>query len=166
MKNVGVFYQREGSADIEHIEIPAEQTVADLLAAIHAKHGGDPDVVIFAEDAEEPLAPTTAISAIAGTRGARVHVHKCRKIAVSVHFTDKTFERHFAPGTTVARVKHWAARDELHMSEEEASEHVLQLAGTTERPRPNTHIGALASCPGCRVAFDLIPAQRVNGASP
>jgi hypothetical protein len=51
------------------------------------------------------------------------------------------------------------------MTPEEASEHVLQILGTQDRPSPGTHLGALTKCPHCRLAFDLVPDQRVNGAS-
>jgi hypothetical protein len=50
------------------------------------------------------------------------------------------------------------------MSEEEAGEHVLQIAGTHNRPAPGTHIGALVSHGQCRIAFNLVPEERVNGA--
>jgi hypothetical protein len=49
------------------------------------------------------------------------------------------------------------------MTPEEAGEHVLQIAGTHDRPAPSTHLGALAACPHCQVIFDLVPDQRVNG---
>jgi hypothetical protein len=45
----------------------------------------------------------------------------------------------------------------------DAAEHVLQLTGTADRPDADTHIGALASCPDCRLAFDLVPLKRVEG---
>jgi hypothetical protein len=65
---------------------------------------------------------------------------------------------------TVARIKHWAAVTKFGMTEEEAGEHLLQIAGTQDRPTPGTHIGTLASSPECRVRFDLVPNERVNGA--
>ena len=51
------------------------------------------------------------------------------------------------------------------MSPEEASEHSLQIAGTYDRPAPRTHLGALTTCPHCRIAFDLVADQRVNGSA-
>ena len=44
-----------------------------------------------------------------------------------------------------------------------AGEHVLQIAGTHDRPSPSTHVGVLVHCPDCQIAFDLVPDQRVNG---
>jgi hypothetical protein len=49
------------------------------------------------------------------------------------------------------------------MTPQEAGEHVLQITGTKDRPDPGTHLGTLAACPDCRLAFDLVPNERVNG---
>ena len=38
------------------------------------------------------------------------------------------------------------------MTDEEAGEHVLQIAGTQDRPAPGTHIGTLADVPGLRAS--------------
>ena len=78
-------------------------------------------------------------------------------------FNGETVHHRFGPGATVARVKRWAAEKKFGMSDDEASEHVLQLAGGHERPAPGVHLGTLAVGPMCHVAFDLIPDQRVNG---
>lgn len=163
MKTVGVFYQREGSTEIEHVEIDKSGTIAQLKAAIYAKHGGDAAALLFLEDADEPVSNEATIESVAGPRGAKVHVHRCRRVVVLVHFAERTLERAFGPGATIARIKRWAAEQELNMSSDEASEHVLQITGSTTRPRPNTHIGTLARCPECTVSFDLVPDQRVNG---
>jgi hypothetical protein len=51
---------------------------------------------------------------------------------------------------------------ELKMSPVDASEHVLQITGTTDRPDPDVQIGALVSgC--CELAFSLVPVKRVEG---
>ena len=42
-------------------------------------------------------------------------------------------------------------------------EHVLQIAGTKDRPDPGTHLGTITSCPACKIGFDLVPNERVNG---
>lgn len=165
MATIGVFYQREGGGDIDFLEIDSALSIAKLKAAIGAKHGEEPEALVFPEDADEAISEDATIDSIAGPRGVKVHIHRCRRVNVVVHFADRTLERAFAPGATIARIKRWAAEDELKMSPEEASEHVLQLTGSTTRPRPNTHVGTLAQCPTCSVSFDLVPDQRVNGYS-
>ena len=106
-----------------------------------------------------------AIGTLCGAGGGKIHLHRCRHVATEVSFGGDAAHHKFGPGTTVARVKHWAAVQKFHMSEEEAGEHHLQISGTQDRPAPGMHIGTLASCPECRVRFDLVPDERVNGAA-
>src|SRR3546814_8361903 len=81
-----------------------------------------------------------------------LHLHRCRHIMVAVTYNGETIDRKFAPGATIARVKRWAAERKFGMTEEEAGEHVLQIAGTHERPAPGTHIGVLANRKTCGLA--------------
>ena len=57
----------------------------------------------------------------------------------------------------------WVTVRKFGMTEEEASHHHLQITGTTDEPDPGTHIGTLAYCPKCSVAFDLVTTPKVNG---
>jgi hypothetical protein len=163
MLTIPVFYQAENLGRIEHIPFPIESSLADLLEAIRTKHGIKDVVVLFLEEAEEPADLTTLLRDAANPQGLKVHLHRCHRIEVSVTFNG-TKQHAFAPGASVARVKRWAVEKAFPMSPEEAGEHVLQIAGTTERPSPSTHVGTLTTCPGCRVHFDLVPHERVNGA--
>jgi hypothetical protein len=163
MQTIQVFYQAEGLAHVEHANFSPDTTLADVLAAIRSKCSTDAAALLFLEDADEPIELGKLLRDVAGPNGLKVHLHRCRRIEVSVTFNG-TKERVFAPAITVARVKRWAT-DAFHMSPEDAGEHVLQLAGTTERPSPGTHLGTLAAHPHCRVRFDLVPNERVNGAT-
>lgn len=163
MTTIDVFYQGDGIREIEHIEISADENFAALRKVLAEKHGLAPDVLLFLEDGEEPVSEVLIVREHAGPAGVKVHVHRCRHVEVTVTFNGETVHHRFGPGTTVARVKRWAAEKKFGMSEEEATEHVLQIAGTQERPAPGTHLGTLATCPKCHVAFDLVPDQRVNG---
>jgi hypothetical protein len=163
MKPIDVFYQGEGVRGIEHLEADASQTFAAVKVAVTTKHGLADDVLIFLEDSDEPVDERRLLSDHAGPAGVKAHLHRCRHIEVAVTFNAETVHHRFGPGTTVARVKRWAAEHKFGMTPEEASEHVLQIAGTQDRPPPGTHLGTLASCPHCRIAFDLVPDQRVNG---
>lgn len=164
MKLLQVFYQLEGAASVEHLEVPADATFADLIKALAGKHGIDAATLLFAEDGEEPVGPEAPLASAAHGGAVKVQAHRCKRINVFVTFNGRTVSDAFAPGTTVGRVKKWAAEKQFHMSPDEAGEHVLQIAGTQERPAPNTHVGSLATHPACRVAFDLVPNERVNGA--
>jgi hypothetical protein len=164
MKTIDIFYQREGIREIEHLEAAPEQTFAAVKALLVEKHALLGEVMIFLEDSDDPVVETLIILEHSGPAGIKAHLHRCRHVEASVTFNNETVEHRFGPGTTVARVKHWAAERKFGMNHEEASEHVLQITGTHDRPPPGTHLGTLASCPHCRVAFDLVPDQRVNGA--
>jgi len=165
MTSIDIFYQGEGLREIEHIEVGPEQTLSSVKALILEKHGLQGDVLIFLEDSDEPLDEAVAVRQQAGPTGLKVHLHRCRHIEVDVRFNNETARHRFGPGATIARVKRWAAEHKFGMTPEEASEHVLQILGTQDRPSPGTHLGALTKCPDCRLVFDLVPDQRVNGAS-
>jgi hypothetical protein len=163
MNPIDIFYQAHGLREIEHIEAQADETVAAVKARLIAKHGCEADTLVFLEDQENPLDDNELIGKVCGAAGAKLHLHRCRQVEVAVTFVVDTQRHKFAPAATVARVKAWAAR-KFGMTEDEAGEHVLQISGTQERPAPGTHIGTLASCPDCRIRFDLVPDQRINGA--
>lgn len=163
MKNIDIFYYGEGFATLEHIELDADASFGDLLGLLITKHDLAADTVLFVENEDEPADAKGLIGKKAGRGCVKVHVNRCRKVSVAVHFKDKTIRHEFAPSTTVARVKHLVAIKKLGMSEEEASDHHLQLAGTTTQPDPGTHLGALASCQKCKVEFDLVTTPKVNG---
>jgi hypothetical protein len=165
MTAIDVFYQGEGVREVEYIELGPDHTFASLKSILIEKHGLETDVLIFLEDSDEPLDELLLVREHAGHVGVKVHVHRCRHVEVAVTFNNETVHHRFGPGATVARVKHWAAEHKFKMSPEEASEHVLQIKGTHDRPAPGTHLGTLAACPHCAVAFDLVPDQRVNGAA-
>lgn len=163
MQTIPVFYQAESLGRIEHLPFPVESSLADLLEAIRAKHGITDTALLFLEDAEEPADLKRLLRDLASAQGLKVHLHRCHRIEVSVSFNG-TKEHSFAPGASVARVKRWVVEKAFPMSPEDAGEHVLQIAGTTERPSLGTHLGSLTAYPGCRVRFDLVPHERVNGA--
>ena len=163
MKDIDIFYQVEGVSEIQHISAASDEQLGALKTRIAAKHSIGNDGALFPEDIDDPVNETVTVGSIATPAGAKLHLHRCRSITVTVAFAGRMLEHRFGPGTTVARVKNWAAQ-QLGMSKEDAGEHVLQISGTRERPTPSTHIGTLASCPACRVSFDLVPDERVNGA--
>lgn len=165
MKTIDLFYQGEGVAEIEYLEIEPNTTFADIKARLIDKHGGAADALLFAEDEDDPLDDAQTVEDRAGGKGLKLHLHRCRHITVSVTYNGETIDRKFAPSATVARIKRWAAERKFGMTDEEAGEHVLQIAGTYERPAPGTHIGVLANRKTCGLAFDLVADERVNGAS-
>ena len=143
MNLIDVFYQGERLGEIRHLEVGSDATFGVLMARIAEKHGLTADVVIFIEDKDEPIGGDVPLKEHASPTRLKVHVHRVREVKVTVTFNGKTVERLFGPGTTVGRVKRWAAVREFRMTVDEAGEHALQIRGTYERPALGTHIGDL-----------------------
>lgn len=162
---ISVFYQAENLRDIGHLEVEPNATIAQLKELVAKATGAEGEVVLFIEDEDEPLEVDVVVKDVAGANGLKVHAHRCKEIAVAVTFNRKVARRKFKPGTTVAKVKKWAATKEFGMTPDEAGEHLLQIVGTHDRPAPNTHLGTLVTHPHCQIGFDLVPDERVNGAS-
>lgn len=164
MKFIDLFYQGEGVSEISHIELEPDATFAGLKARLTEKHQIPVDALLFIEDEDDPIDEGALVKDRATAKGLKIHIHRCRHVEVSVMFNAENVERRFPPSATIARVKRWAAEKKFGMSEDEAGEHVIQIAGTHERPTPGTHIGVLTDGKVCGLAFDLVPDERVNGA--
>lgn len=164
MPTVQLFLQYEGHPGVELIQLDENATVADLIEA--AGKAGLPDdrkegASVFAHDADAPLDLTMPLKA-AGVRDKhRVHVHRCKRVEVTLHFNERTVKLSFPPAATVDKVKKEFVK-EIKMSAVDATEHVLQLCGSTDRPTPDTHIGSLV-CGCCSLCFDLVPIKRIEG---
>lgn len=165
MKSVEILLQGENIPDIQVVALGSGKDVKDVLAAAEKHRCGDAkgEFHVFTEEGDEPLKEGDQFPEYGDGQPVRLHVHRCRRVAVAVTFNGVTEEHRFGPGTPVAVVKKWAAIAAFGMTPGDAAEHVLQLAGTTDRPEPDTHIGALVTCPDCRLAFDLVPLKRVEG---
>jgi hypothetical protein len=164
MSTIQLFLQIEGDRRIELIEIDENAAVREVIVA--ACNVGLPDhhraeALVFGLHCDTPL-ELDAILCQAGIGDKqRIHVHRCHKIEVTLHFNELTEKMHFPPSATVERVKRHFV-EKIHMSPVDATEHVLQLCGCTDRPEPDHHIGALVSGV-CSLCFNLVPIKRVEG---
>ncbi len=163
MTSIDIFYQGEGLREVAHFEADPDYTFGIIKRAIIEKHHLKEETLFFLEDKDEPADEAWILREYASRAGIKGHLHRCRHIEVAVTFNGETAHHRFGPGTTVARVKKWATEHKFGMTPQEAGEHVLQIGGTKDRPDPGTHLGTLAVCPACRLAFDLVPNERVNG---
>lgn len=165
MRNVEILLQGEHIPDIQLVEIGSGKQVKDLLAVAAGcrKETVEGDFVVFLEDGPKPLAADDNLPESENGLPVPLHVHRCRSVVATVTFNGVDKGHEFRPGMTIDAVKKWAAVTEFGMKPADAAEHVLQIAGTTDRPEPDTHIGALVSCPDCSIAFDLVPLKRVEG---
>ena len=163
-KKINVFLQGEGIKDVLRLELEPQHTAADVKLACASRLGVamDEGMAVFLEDGEERVDESATIESLAGKHGVRLHLHRCHRIAVKVTYSARTVEHAFGPGTTIGAVKHWAA-GKLGIQKDDGAELVLQIAGTPEQPDVDVHIGTLAACPACALAFDLVPNPRIQG---
>jgi hypothetical protein len=167
MADIQLFIQGEGVREIRVLAISANATVRDLVAAVAAlgfQAADDGKAMIFAEDTDDALPPGITLAAAGIHDQGSVHVHRCKKVAITVHFNGVEKSQTFAPGATLHRVKQWAVgKKAFDLAPVDAAEHVLQVTGGTERPDEDVHVGALVHSPNCALAFDLVAKVRVEG---
>jgi hypothetical protein len=162
MNSIDVFYQREGVRDTGHIEAPADATVGWVKGQLIERAQAVVDCVVFLEDSDESIEAAVVIEELAKKGPVRLHLHPCRHVEVSVTYNGRTVTRSFGPGTTIARIKGWAA-EKLGIAAGDASELLLQIRGTMDRPSLSTHVGTLVKCPHCAISFDFVTNVKVNG---
>lgn len=160
MSNLKLFLQFAGHRPVELLDLPGDALAGAVAAAVAAR-GGPAAGHVFAAGHDAPLDPGAALAAQGVKDKDRVHVHPCEQIQVTLTFVEVTKHHPFRPFVTVAEVKAWFV-DKLGMSAVDATEHVLQVTGTQDRPDPDTQIGALVAS-GCALELSLVPVKRVEG---
>lgn len=165
MNKITLFVQFEGSSNIELIELSDTATSADLICS--AIERGLPEdargeALIFLEDKEDALDAGLPLTAQGVKNKDRVTLHRCKRVEASVAFNARLEQRKFNPAATVGRVKRWFVK-EIGMTPVDASEHVLQITGTSRRPDEDVPIGTLVTRGTCSVAFTFVPRKRVEG---
>ena len=162
MSQIVMFAQVEGETRIVELAVEegvTEAGVYDALVGMGVLTGED--LHVFLEEAEEPLS-RKGKKVVPVRPGARVHVVRCKRVEVLVHYLERTVTRLFPPGTRVRKVKDWAVR-EVDLDKTDAVEHVLQLCGSAERPPTDTSLHTWIQGNECRVCFDLVPDKKVEG---
>lgn len=165
MADVELFLQGEGIPHIALVVVPEQGTVRDIIEAARAQGlrvAGADAPAVFLENQDESLPPDVSLEAAGIQTRSRVHVHTCRKVHVTVNFNAEHKSHPFSPATTVHAVKEWAD-DKFKLTGVDATEHALQICGTSDRPTDDTHIGSLLEPGTCELCFDLVPKQRVEG---
>lgn len=164
MKTIKLFVQAEGNERIELIELPQIASVKDILLSAQSKGISvlSDGVLLFDEDNEDPIDSTLSLEMAGIKDRAKIHIHRCRKIDIVIHFKAEEVQKSFPPSATVAKVQKWAAHKFLP-NEVDRTEHELQICETDTRPSPNTQIGALVRDGNCTLCFDLVPTERIEG---
>jgi len=155
-----VFLQSELLREVEVVVVDAKAGYAALLRACLAKVGSDgAGMALFIEDDDDEVA-AEKLKHIPD--GLRVHLHRQKKIEVTVRYAGRNATRDFQPATTIARVKRWTTH-ELNINPSDGAELMLQVSGTDTRPDADVHLGSLVVAPQRNITFDLVPSPRVNG---
>jgi hypothetical protein len=163
MATLTLFIQIQGDPQVGELSVPETVTASGLYSALTAAGiTVDADKLLFVDDAEAPVSRDDDVRPVGLVNGARVHVTRCHRIQVTVHYLERTLERGFAPGARVRTVKAWAVK-EWTLDHKDAAEHVLQLCNSKERPASDTPLHTLVTGPTCALCFDLVPEKRVEG---
>jgi hypothetical protein len=162
MSKFQLFLQFEGDRRVELVTFTDDvDTEAVRAAAVKLGFADLGTALIFAENTEDALEDGRPLREQKVGNKHRLHLHRCPEIKVTLHFVDVTKHHVFRPAATVDRVKRWFV-NKIDMSDVDATEHVLQITGTTDRPDPDTHIGSLVSG-RCTLEFSLVPLKRIEG---
>ncbi len=160
-----VFVQGPGIARPALVKVPADGRVADIVQAAKGKglkQDDEQNARVWLEDADDPLnAQATLVEAGVKARS-RIQIHTCQRIHVTVNFNNDNKQHPFSPSATIAAVKAWAVQ-KFGLDQTAATEYVLQICGSTDKPAPDIEVGSLAEPGQCSACFDLVPQQLVQG---
>jgi len=163
-----LFVQGEGIADIQLVRVAEQFTLRELAGKLGSVLTEDDaaaaadDFIFLLEDSERELASDKSLKELGIKNRERIHIHRCRKVKLSVNFNGREIADAFPPSRTIAKVKRWADK-EFGIEGVDATEHALQICGTAKRPDEDVHIGSLVRRPNCQICFDLVPKKRVEG---
>ncbi len=112
MQDIEIFVQGEGRPTISLIRVKQDATIEELVVAAIAQGAyhvtnGD-QCLVSLEEADEPFTPGVTLTSAGIHHRSRVHLHRCRKIEVTVSFNGQDKSRAFSPAATIARVTKWA----------------------------------------------------------
>lgn len=163
MSKTVIFVDVQGRDGILETELPNGFSIGELHEALNRLAVPfDDETTIFIDEAEHPVCGEHHESIPDIKNGIRIHVCRCRKIAVTVHFLEKSAEHSFAPGTRLRAVKEWAVA-KFKLDPKDAAEHVLQVCNSSDRPASDTPLHRLVDGKHCKACFDLVPEKRVEG---
>jgi len=164
---IELFIQGEGVSKITLVRVHIKDTVADIIK-VALEHGlstpEGSEVFVLVENTDAPLVLDAKIDEVGLIPRSRVHIHRCRRVEVTVNFNADQLKGFFPPSATVAWVKKWAVgKDGFGLSDLDATEHLLQVCHSTDRPDEDVHIGTLVKVLAGAICFDLVAKQRVEG---
>lgn len=165
MADISLFVHVQGSVGLIELRVAPHLTAIDFLGLAEVSKAIaclDGEILLYIDEAPAPVPRHGPLHEHGAKHGGRVHLVRCREIAVRVYYSGREILQPFAPGTRLKRVKEWAAK-EFSLAAGDAIEHVLQVNGTNERPNAATPLSQLVGGHDCSVVLDLVPDKRVEG---
>ncbi len=162
---IELFVQGEEINEVTLIRVPHDATVREVILKTKGECGieaREEEIIVLVEDQDEEILLDAKLIEVGIRHRHRVHFHRCRRVEVSVNFNGLTKAQAFSPSATIGKIKRWAD-DEFGLKGVDATEHALQICGTSTRPDLDVHVGSLVKHPHCQICFDLVPKKRVEG---
>lgn len=115
----------------------------------------EPDDVEDGADLHAPVDIGLTLEVLDIERHRHVHCHTCRHVATAITFNGETKRHKFSPSATVATVTRWAKR-KFHLDPAASTDYVLEICGTTDKPRADKHVGELVKEGTCNLCFTIV----------
>jgi hypothetical protein len=153
------FIHTTGTTELTVVDVEPETTAADIAAA----HGAA-DSLLFVDDNEEPLTPTTVLSAAGVGDDSHLHVARCKRVTATVNFKEDQKSHDFPPNVAMKAVFEWATGPKgFALSAADKAEHMLVIADTETQVDEDAHLEAYVVGDACAAEFDLVPKHRFEG---
>src|SRR5437660_6861298 len=153
---IELFVQGEDIGEVALIRVPHDATVREVILKTKTECGvevREEEIIMLIEDQDEEIVLDAKLIEVGIGHRHRVHLHRCRRVEVSVNFNGAMKKQPFSPSSTIAKIKRWAD-DEFGLKGVDATEHALQICGTNTRPDLDVHVGSLVQHPHCEICFD------------
>jgi hypothetical protein len=151
-----IYLHTEDKPEPDAVDVELDTKLETLVAS------DDGELVLLAEDQDEPLDLTSTFEQAGITVPSHLTLARRLRLAVSVLYNGEHVEHEFSASTRVLHVLEWALR-KFEITGEEAAEHTLAILPSNEIPDPDRHIGSLEQARPGHVEFALVPKHRYEG---
>jgi hypothetical protein len=134
-----------------------------LREVITRRLGVTDRTVTLVEDTEIELSDELTVLEAEIADDAHLHVARRNKVHVEIGYLGDTRSQDVSPAVTIRKIRKWALGPEgFDLPPDQRAKHVLVLAGTQDRPTPETHVGSLVD-EDHRVRLELVSKHQVAG---
>src|SRR4051812_14117801 len=96
MKNIELYAHSHNGVDPKLVKASEESTIIELVKIVVAAGGAkmevDEEILVFAEDCDEPFEHHRKLSECEIRHRHHLHLHRCRKVKVSVFYNGEHHE--------------------------------------------------------------------------